>query len=145
MPAGLLAHAFLGVNHKKRGLRVSGAAHHVLQEFFMARCIDENVFAVIGGKPDLGRIDSDPLITLRFERVHKERPLKRHTAAVTHIPDRLHLAFGQGAGVMDKPPHQSRLSMIHMADDDDLQRLVIHNIFSLRHSGLPFCGSLSGF
>ena len=35
--------------------------------------------------------------------------------------DRLELAVGQGAGVVDQPADQGRLAVVDVADDDDLE------------------------
>src|SRR5262249_21694290 len=92
---------------------------HVLDEFAMARGVDDDVVAPLGPEPDLGGVDGDALVALRLERIHEEGPLERHPAPRAHRLDGLELAFGQRAGLVEQPADQRRLSMVDMPGDDD--------------------------
>ena len=119
--ARLLLHALGGVDEQEGRLRGGGPRHHVLEELLVARRIDDDVRALLGLEADLGRVDRDPLVALGLDRVHEEGPLERHAAPLGHGLDRLELALGQGAALVDQPADEGRLAVIDMADDDDLQ------------------------
>ena len=70
-------------------------------------------------EPDLRGVDGDALVALGLERVHQERPFERHAALLAHGLDRLELAVGQRAGVVEQAADQRRLAVVDMADDDD--------------------------
>ena len=88
----------------------------------MARRVDDDVVALRRAEPDLRGVDGDALVALGLERVHQERPFERHAAPLAHRLDRLELALGQRAGVVEQPADQGRLAVVDVADDDDLQR-----------------------
>ena len=119
MPPALLAHAFGGVDHQQRGVGLGGARHHVLQEFDVARRIDQQHVAVRRVEPDLAGVDGDALVALGLQRIEQERPFERHAAPLAHALDGLELAVGQRARVVHQPADQGRLAVIDMADDDD--------------------------
>ena len=119
VPAGLLLHALLGVDQQQRGLAAGRAGDHVLEKLLVARRIDDDVVALGGAEPDLRGVDGDALIALGLQRVHQEGPFERHAAPLGHRLDRLELAFGQRARVVEQPADQGRLAVIDVADDDD--------------------------
>ena len=121
MPARLLAHALRGVDQEQRGLAAGRAGDHVLEEFLVSGRVDDDVVACLGAELDLRGVDGHALIALGLERVHQERPLERHAAPLAHRLDRLELALGQGAGVVEQPADQGRLAVVDVADDDDLE------------------------
>ena len=86
----------------------------------MARCVDDDVLALLRVKPDLRRVDRDILVAFGLETVHQVGPLKRNAAPFGDALQLLQLAFRQRAGVVKKPPDEGALAMIDMADNHDL-------------------------
>jgi hypothetical protein len=125
MPARLLAHPFDRIDHQQRRVGLGRARHHVLDEFPVARRVDDRVVARGRLEPDLAGVDGDALVALGLEGVHQERPFERHPAPVAHRLDGLELAVGQAAGLVEQAPHQRRLAMVDMADDDDAQEVAL--------------------
>ena len=119
VPAGLVAHAFGGVDDQHRGIGLRGAGDHVAQEFRVARRIDQHDLARIGAEADLRGVDGDALVALGLQRVEQERPFERHAAPRADRLQHLQLAVGQAAGLVQQPPDQRRFAVIDMADDDD--------------------------
>ena len=119
VPPALLAHAFGGIDHQQRGVRLGGTRHHVLQELDVARRIDQQHIAVRRVEPDLAGVDGDALVALGLQRVEQERPFERHAAPLAHAFDGLELAVGQRARVVHQPADQGRLAVIDVTDDDD--------------------------
>ena len=121
VPARLLAHALVGVDQQQRRLAAGSAGHHVLEELAVARRIDDHVVARLGPEADLGGVDRDALVALGLQGIHQESPFERHAAPLAGRLDRLDLALGQGAGVVEQPADQGRLAVVDVADDDDLE------------------------
>ena len=119
VPAGLIAHAFGGVDDQHRRIGLRSAGDHVAQEFRVARRIDQHDFARVGAEADLRGVDRDALVALGLQRVEQERPLERHAAPRADRLQHLELAVRQAAGLMQEPSDQRRLAVIDMADDDD--------------------------
>ena len=119
VPAGLVAHAFGRIDHQQRGVGLRRAGDHVAQKLGMARRIDQDDVARWGAQADLAGIDGDALITLGLQRVEQERPFERHAAARAHRLERVELAVGQAAGLMQQAADQGRLAVVDVADDDD--------------------------
>ena len=119
VPAGLIAHAFARIDdqHGRVGLR--GAGDHVAQKLGVARRIDEDDVARGGAEADLAGIDGDALIALGLQRVEQERPFERHAAPRADRLERVELAVGQVAGLVQQAADQGRLAVIDVADDDD--------------------------
>ena len=82
--------------------------------------VDDDVGALFGLEEDLRGVDGDALVALGLDGVHQEGPFERHAAPFGHRLDRLELAVGQRARVVDQPADQGRLAVVDMADDDDL-------------------------
>ena len=67
------------------------------------------------------RIDRDPLLLLFKKRVEQERVLKFFALLTTDGLHFLKLALREGPCVRIQTAQQRRLSMVNMADDDDVQ------------------------
>ena len=89
MAPGLFLDAFVGVDEQDGGLRVGGAGHHILEEFFVAGCVNDDVLAFGRPEPDLGGINGDVLVALGLQAVHQEGPFERHAAFLARGPDLL--------------------------------------------------------
>src|SRR5471032_1456326 len=89
----------------------------------MARRVDDDVVTKLAAEPDLRCVDGDALVAFRLKGIHEEGPFEWHAAAFAHGLDGVELAVGQRAGVVEQAPHQCRLAVIDMADNDDAQRL----------------------
>ena len=90
----------------------------------MPRCINDHVIAKSAMKPNLRDINRDVLIPLRLQRIHEERPFKRHIPPATNRLDLLIFAFGKGSCFMQKTADQRRFTMINMAHDHHAKSLL---------------------
>ena len=116
----LFAHAFGRVDHQDSGVGAGRSGNHVLDELAVTGGVDDHVIAASRAELDVCDIDGNALVAFRLQRIHQERPLERHAAALTHGADRVRLAVGQRAGVVEQTTHQRRLAVIDVADDDDV-------------------------
>ena len=117
MAAGLLAHAFGGVDHQDGGLRLGDAGDGVLQELLVAGRVDDDVAPLRGLEEDLRGVDGDALVALGLQRVEQERPFELAAALVGRGLQLRELAFGQRVGVVQQAADQARLAVVDMADD----------------------------
>src|SRR6185312_17321800 len=113
----LLRHALDHVDDQDRRFGRRRPGQHVLQELGMARRVDDHVVAPLALEAHPRRVDGDALVALHLERIHHERPLKRHAALAARLLQRRHLALRQRAGVVQQPPDQGRLAVIDVADN----------------------------
>ncbi len=119
--AGLLAQAFLGVDQEDGGVGAGGAGDHVLEEFLVARGVDDRERAAFRAEVNLGRVHRDVLRLLLQQGVEQEGVFEFHSLRLAGGLDLLGLAVGQGVGVEEKPADQGGLAMVDVADDHELQ------------------------
>src|SRR5581483_9892232 len=118
--AGLLLHAFGGVDEQQRGLGIGGAGDHVLEKFLVAGRVNDDVLAFLRLEPDLGGVDGDVLVALGLEGVHEVGPLKGNATALGDFLKLLELALGERASVVEQAADEGGFSVVDVADDDDL-------------------------
>ena len=119
MPTGLVSHPFDSIDDEYRGIGARGPGNHVLEEFPMARRVDDHSVPTGGPEPNARRVDGDRLIAFSLKAIQHKRPFERHPAPLAHLPQFLDLALRQASGVVKKAADHRRLAMIDMADDDD--------------------------
>jgi len=125
VPARVLAHPFLGIDHQQRGFGSCRTGDHVLEELDMPRRIDDDVVAAARLEEAARGVDGDALVLLVGERIEQEGVLERLAGALAFPPDALELALGQRTGVGEQPPDQRALAVVDMADDDDVHLVAI--------------------
>jgi len=135
--AGLVHHAFLGVDEQKGGGGAGGAGHHVLEELLVARGIDDRVSALLRAEEDARGIDGDILFLLFNERVEKESIFKLHAFDGTVLTNLLDLAVGQRVGVVEETADEGGLAVVDVADDDDVHLAMV---FDGRKGGVHSLG-----
>ena len=123
--AGLVHDAFLGVDEQECGGGAGGAGHHVLEELLVARGVDDRVGALLRAEEDARRVDGDVLFLLFDQGVEEERVFELHAFDRAVLADLLHLAVGQGVGVMEEAADEGGLAVVDVADDDDVHLAVV--------------------
>ena len=118
--AGLVHDAFLGVDEQERGGGAGGAGHHVLEELLVARGVDDRVGALLRAEEDARGVDGDVLFLLFDQGVEKEGVFEFHAFGRAVLADLVHLAVGQGVGVMEESADEGGLAVVDVADDDDV-------------------------
>ncbi len=114
----LVAHALARVDEEKRGVGLRRAGDHVAQKLRMTGRVDQHDIARARAQMDLARVDGDALVALRLQRIEQERPLELHPAPRAHGLQRVELALRQIARLVQQPPDQRRLAVVHMPHDD---------------------------
>ncbi len=117
--AGLVAHAFGGIDDQDRGIGLRRAGDHVAQEFGVARRVDQHDIARRRAEANLAGVDRDALVALGLQRIEQERPFERHAAPCADCLEAIELSVGKTAGFVQQPADQRRFAVIDMADDDN--------------------------
>ena len=123
--AGLVHHAFLGVDEEQGGGGAGGAGHHVLEELLVARGVDDRVGALLRAEEDARRVDGDVLFLLFDQGVEEEGVFEFHAFDRAVLADLVHLAVGQGVGVMEEAADEGGLAVVDVADDDDVHLAMV--------------------
>lgn len=123
MTLALFLDPFVRSNQQQRGAGTRGAGDHVFEKFFMTWRIDDHVRTRLRSKPDLRNINRDVLISFGLQRIHQKCPFKLHSPPAADRLDLFEFPFRQRAGVMQKPAHQSRFSVIDVAHNDNTERV----------------------
>ena len=123
--AGLVHDAFLGVDEQQRGGGAGGAGHHVLEELLVAGGVDDRVGALLRAEEDARRVDGDVLFLLFDQGVEEEGVFELHAFDRAVLADLLHLAVGQGVGVMEEAADEGGLAVVDVADDDDVHLAMV--------------------
>ncbi len=140
VPAALLADAFVGGDEQHRGIRAGGAGDHVLEEFLVSRRIDDDVGADGGLELNLRGVDGNVLLLLLEQSVQQEGEFEFHPLFPACLPDLFDLAIGQRVGVVENATDQGRFSVVHVADEDDLEPVRPGGRGNGRKSGLRGVG-----
>ena len=123
--AGLVHDAFLGIDEQEGGGGAGGAGHHVLEELLVARGVDDRVGTLLRAEEDARGVDGDVLFLLFDQGVEEEGVFELHAFDRAVLADLLHLAVGQGVGVMEEAADEGRLAVVDMADDDDVHLAMV--------------------
>ena len=121
VPARLLAQALLGVDEEDRGVRAGGARDHVLQEFLVARGVDDRERAARRAEGHARRVHRDVLRLLLEQGVHQEGVFELHPLGLARGLDPLGLAVGHRVRVEEEPADQGRLAVVDVPDDDEVE------------------------
>src|SRR5260370_38471844 len=95
----------------------------------MPGSIDNHIVAESAMKPDLRDIDRYILIPFRLQRVHEERPFKRHIPPATNRLDLLIYTFRKGPRFIQKAADQRRFTVINMTHDNHTKSLFSKRCF----------------
>jgi hypothetical protein len=102
----LVAHPLRRVDDQESGVRLRRTCDHVAEELRMSGRVDQHDVARRGAEPDLAGIERDALVALGLQCIEQERPLERHAAPPADRLDRVELAVGNVAGLMQQPADQ---------------------------------------
>ena len=105
--------------------------------------IDNNVVPQLGSKKNSGGIDGDALALFFLECIKQEGVLKLLSAAFAGFLHLFELAIAKGIGVGEKATDKSRLTVIHMANNDNVHCLPIRNVLNVCHLTCTHRGGVS--
>ena len=118
MPARLGENALAGIDQEDGKIGVRGARRHVAGILLMARRVGDDEFAPVGGKKPVGHIDGDALLPLRLQAVYQQSEIDV-VARGAELPgilfQRRQSVVEQELGVVEQPPDQGGLAVIHAA------------------------------
>ena len=134
--AGLLDHALARVDQHDRHLGGRGAGDHVARVLLVPGRVGEDEAAPRRREVAVRDVDRDALLALGPQAVGQQRQVERAVAVagVRHLGDVLELVGEDRLGVVEQPPDQRRLPVVHRAGRREPQR-----VDRLRSSRQP-CG-----
>ena len=134
--AGLLDHALARVDQHDRHLGGRGAGDHVARVLLVPRRVGEDEAPPRGREVAVRDVDRDALLALGAQAVGQQRQVQVPVAVarVRHLGDVLELVGQDRLGVVEQPPDQRRLPVVHRAGRREPQR-----VDRLRSSRQP-CG-----
>ena len=123
--AGLFEHAFAGVDQEQRQAGGRGAGDHVARVLDVAGSVGDHELALRRREVAVGDVDRDPLLALGPQAVGQQRQVGLLVAALDRgLLDRAELVFEDRFGVVQEPPDQGRLAVVHRAGGGDPQQLA---------------------
>ena len=116
MALGLDAHAVARVDQQNRQVGGGRAGRHVAGVLLVARRVGQDELAPRGGEVPVGDVDGDALFAFGLQAVGEQREVDRPGDAVLRrLLDRRHLIFIDGARVVQQPPDERALPVVHAA------------------------------
>ena len=123
VPARLRAHAVAGVDQQNRDVGRRRAGRHVARVLLVPGRVGEDELPPRGGEIAVGDVDRDPLLALGLQAVGEQREIDRPGGAVPRrLLDRVHLILVDRARVVQQPPDQRALPVVHAAGGADAQQ-----------------------
>ena len=125
VPACLLDHAVACVDQHDRHLRRRGAGDHVARVLLVARRVGEDEAPPRGREVAVRDVDRDALLALGAQPVGQQRQVQVTVAVarVRHLRDVLELVGQDRLRVVEQPPDQRRLPVVHRAGRRQPQRV----------------------
>ena len=127
VPAGLHLHATRGVHQDHRQVHGRGAGRHIARVLLVPRAVRDDVLAHFGVEVSVSDVDRDALLALGLQAVHEQREVHRvagcspFTAVRGHRRKRV---FEDLLRVMQQPPDQRALAVVHAAAGDEAQQVL---------------------
>src|SRR3982074_3043761 len=114
MPSRLRENSLACIDQNDGQFGGRGARRHIAGVLFVPRCIRNDELATPRGEVSVRNIDGDALLALCAQSVSKLRKIYPRSHLSELCPsNRTHLVFIHIARVIQQPPDQSRLTIIH--------------------------------
>ena len=123
VPARVLTHTLVRVDHEQRGLRARGPGDHVLQELDVAGRVDQDVFASLSPEETPRRVDRDALRLLVLQGVEEEGVLERLAGTLARGLHVLDLPGRNRPRIGEESSDDRALSVIDVTDERDRHAL----------------------
>ena len=128
VPPRLGQHALPRIDQDDGDLGGRGAGGHVAGVLLVARGVGDDELALVCREVAVGDIDGDALLPLGGEAVDQEREVETPGggAAAQAVPlQPLQLILRRRAGVVEQPPDQGRLAVVHRAAGDEAEQVPL--------------------
>ena len=122
MPAGLPQHPGARVDQQDGHVRVGGAGEHVAGVALVAGSVGQDVAAGVGGKEAVRDVDGDALFAFGAQTVGQ----RREVGDALLVGDGLQVVQRQAVGVVQQPPDQGALAVVHRTRGGDAQQLTCY-------------------
>ena len=121
---GLPQHPGARVDQQNRHVRVGGAGEHIAGVALVAGGVGQDVAASVGGKEAIGDVDRDALFAFGAQTVGQ----RCEVGDALVVGDGLQVVQRQAVGVVQKPPDQGALTVVHRPRRGDTQQLTRYTL-----------------
>ena len=119
VPAGLAQHTGARVDQQDRDVGVGRAGEHVAGVALVAGCVGQDVAAGGGGEEPVGDVDRDALFAFGAQAVGQ----RGQVGDTLFVGDGFQVVQRQAVGVVQEPPDQGALAVVHRTCSSDPQQL----------------------
>ena len=127
MPPRLGQHALARIDQQHRQVRGRRAGDHVARVLLVPRRVGDDELALLAGEEAVGDVDGDALLALGREPVDQQREVDAFALRAMLLAVRFQrgkLVVEDLLGVVEQPPDQGRLAVVHAAAGDEAQKLL---------------------
>ena len=121
-------HALARVDQDHGEVGGGRAGHHVAGVLLVAGRVGDDELALLGGEEAVGHIDGDALLALGGQPVDQEREVDLLSLGADPPAVRLQgrqLVLEDHLGVVEQPPDQGGLAVVHRAAGDEAQQALV--------------------
>jgi len=125
---GLRQDPLARVHHEDRGVGRGGAGDHVAGVLFVPRGVRDDELSPVRREEAVGHVDGDALLPLRGQPVDEQREIELLALRAPLARIRLHrgkVVLEQHLGVVQQPPDQRALAVVHAAAGDEAQQALV--------------------
>ena len=134
--ARLLEHAEPRVDEDHGDVRRRRAGRHVARVLHVPRRVGDDELPLVGREVAISDVDGDALLALGLQAVGEEREVDlgvgRAPALHRRATDGAELVFVDALGVVEQPADERRLAVVHRADGDEAQHVLVLVAFEVR-------------
>ena len=127
MTARLGQHALARIDQDHGHVGGGGAGDHVAGVLLVPRRVGDDELAPFGGEEPIGHVDGDALLALGLQAIHQQGEVDLPALGAHRLGVRLQrreLVLEDHFGVVEQPPDQGRLAIVHRpAGDEPEERL----------------------
>ena len=124
---GLRADAVARVDQQDGDVSGRSAGRHIARVLLVPRRVGQDELATGGGEIPVGDVDRDPLLALGAQAVGEQREIDRPGIAVLRrLLDRRDLILVDRLRVVQEPPDQRALAIVHAAGGADPKEPGLH-------------------
>jgi hypothetical protein len=133
---GVLLDTFVGVDAEEGRFSPGGAGDHILEEFDVSRCVDDDVMTFIGFEKHPRGVNRDTLALLILEGVKEEGVFEGFGVPGAGGLHLFQLTVRQAAGVGHQTADHRTFPMIHVPCDHNIH-VFKHFTYTLPGAGFP--------
>ncbi len=128
VPPGLRQHTLPAVDQDHRQVGSRRAGDHVAGVLFVAGCVRDDELALVSGEIAVCDVDRDALLPFGRQPIDQQREINLVTARANLLRvalERRELILEDHLRLVQQPPDQRRLPIVHAAAGDEAQEALV--------------------